>query len=86
MDFWNDIECTVCKGATEVLITYASELACDTLDPLIDTACETAGAGPEDPFADGCAALFDGGCEIILAAIDLGASAADRICADLKAC
>jgi hypothetical protein len=85
-NFWGDIECTVCLGASEALIDLGSHFTCAAFDPLVDAACEAAGAGPEDPFADGCAAIFDGGCEIILAEIELGVSAADRICADLQAC
>ena len=86
MDFWDGIQCTVCKAAAEILIVLAEHGTCATLDPLIDLACLEAGAGPEDPFADGCAVLFDGFCEIILAEISFGTAAADRICEDVKAC
>ena len=45
-----------CSAACSVLGEGAkSAVECTADDALVDLACEVAGGGPEDPFADACA-------------------------------
>lgn len=82
------LPCYLCKKAVGWLIDHANDWACDAaFDAIAISACEAAGLGPEDPWADICSVALIKGCSILFEHIEDHEDANPAgLCADIDLC
>ena len=75
------IRCEVCQKVMGKAVGILLKHGCGVITRGLGlAACEAAGFGPEDPASDACVVLFEGSCNLLLAAVKDGLRAPGRLC------